>query len=85
MKALDDLIRNVPPGGTIVVKAQALRLSESAFSRLAHEIQEDDGIDDFDFVKAHHLGESGWQGLDGDSGVMVDRPIDAVTLRRRKE
>jgi len=84
MKALDDLIRNVPPGGTIVVKANALRMSEGAFSRLASEIQQDDGVDDFDFVKVHRLGDTDWQGIDSKSAVAVARPIDAVTLRRWK-
>jgi hypothetical protein len=84
MKSLDNLIRNVPPGGTIVVKAAALDMSESAFNRLAQEIQDDDGIDDFDFVAAHRLGDTGWQHMESDFGVAVERPVDALTLRRRK-
>ena len=85
MPALDTLIRNVPPGGTIIVKAAALGMSESAFNRLANEIREDDGVDDFDFVKVHRLGESGMQSLEAeDEHVMLARPIDALTLRRRK-
>ncbi len=84
MKALDTLIRNVPPGGSIIVKAAALGMSESAFNRLANEIQDDDGIDDFDFVKLHRLGDSGWQNLDAGHPVAAERPIDALTLRRRK-
>jgi hypothetical protein len=82
MKALDDLIRNVIPGGAIVVRASALGMSEAAFNRLASEIQDDDGVDDFDFVKVHRLGDTGWQHLDTDTAV--ERPIDALTLRRWK-
>lgn len=85
MKALDDLIRNVPAGGTIVVKAAALGLSDGAFHRLAVEIQDDGGVDDFDFVKAHKLGDTGWQHMEQDSEIAVERLIDAVTLRRWKD
>ena len=84
MKALDNLLWKVPAGGTIVVKAAALGLSEAAFHRLAAEIQDDDGIDDFDFVKAHRLGDTSWQNLEPTNEVVVDRPIDAITLRRQK-
>ena len=84
MKALDNLTRNVAPGGTIVVRASALGMSESGFNRFASEIQEDGGIDDFDFVKAHRLGDTGWQNLEQEPEVLVERPIDALTLRRRK-
>jgi hypothetical protein len=85
MKALDQLLRNVPAGGTIVVKASALGMSETAFHRLASEIRDDKGIDDFDFVKAHRLGDTEWQTLGPDSEIAVDRLIDAVTLKRWKD
>ncbi len=84
MNHLDSLLRNVPPGGTIVVKAAALGMSEAAFQRLAREIQDDDGIDDFDFVKAHRLGDTGWQHIEGNASASAKWPIDAVSLRRQK-
>jgi hypothetical protein len=84
MKAIDDVIRNVPAGGTIVVKAATLGMSEAAFHRMAMEIQDDDGIDDFDFVKAHRLGDSEWQQMEQDSQMVMERRIDALTLRRWK-
>jgi len=84
MKALDQLIRDVPPGRTIVVRAQALGLSEGAFVRFVNEIQEDEGIDDFDLVKLHRLGDSGWQSLDLLAAGAAQGAVDAVSLRRRK-
>jgi hypothetical protein len=83
MKSLDELIRNVPPGGTVVVRAAFLGMGEGAFNRLASEIQDDDGVDDFDFVKAHRLGDTGWQHLD--TAASASRPVDALTLRRRRD
>ncbi|MBC7395234.1 hypothetical protein RCH10_000064 [Variovorax sp. GrIS 2.14] len=84
MKALDQLIRDVPPGRTIVVRAQALGLSEGAFVRFANEIKEDEGIDDFDLVQLHRLGDSGWQSLDLLAAGGAGGAVDAVSLRRRK-
>ncbi|MDB5825991.1 MAG: hypothetical protein JWQ73_211 [Variovorax sp.] len=84
MNALDQLIRDVPPGRTIVVRAQALGLSEGAFSKLVDEIQEDEGIDDFDLVKLHRLGDSGWQSLDLLAAGAANGAVDALSLRRRK-
>lgn len=83
MKSLDDVIRKLPPGGTIVVRAEMLGLSARAFQDLAREIQADGGADDCDFVKAHRLGETSWAPLEKsleDSGL----PVDAITLRRHR-
>jgi hypothetical protein len=79
MKTLDHLLCNVPSGATVVVKAAVLGMSERAFNRLAIEIQQDDGVDDFDFVKAHRLGDADWPDSETEA-----RPIDALTLRRQK-
>ncbi|RZI77102.1 MAG: hypothetical protein EOP80_06325 [Variovorax sp.] len=83
MSSIDDVIRKVPPGGSIVVRAATLGMSEKAFHRLATELAEDGGADDCDFVKAHRLGETGWGALEDkpDSSLQL---IDAVTLRRHK-
>jgi hypothetical protein len=83
MPSLDDIIRRVPPGSSVVVRAQTLGLSDKAFQRLAQEILEDGGADDCDFVKAHRKGETGWGALERAPDVST-HPIDALTLRRHK-
>lgn len=83
MSSLDDVIRKVPPGGTIVVRATMLGMSDKAFHRLATELEEDGGADDCDFVKAHRLGETAWGALEGKPDLSLHL-IDAVTLKRHK-
>ncbi len=83
MAALDEIIRKLPPGSTIVVRADMLGMSEKAFHRLATEIMEDGGADDCDFVKAHRKDETGWAALEGSPDLSM-HPIDAITLRRHR-
>lgn len=79
MKALDQLIRDVPPGRTIVVRAQALGLSEGAFVRFVNEIKEDEGIDDFDLVQLNR-----WATADGSRSTCWPRVALAAQSTRSR-
>lgn len=80
-KTIDTFLRRIAPKATVVIRAEMLGMSEIAFHSLARELIADGGIDDFDLVSVHRVGETNFGTIDGSPPPAL---IDAVTLRRRK-